>query len=275
MKRAGMAARKILAERELEAQFAEADARAQDEQAEVLARMDTAVAAAAAAYGDTLSDGRRRRLALVLKQLYFCGATKREGSNMRVQTLRQKLGSEAPSVRQLTYDLELLYLWELVVSERRLRGVGRRLNLPLIDELVAARRGVAYVEKSSSYLSAKTSYLSAASFPSHLKNCVGRSPKLPAENKSASFKSAAISERPAAKTSRHPPPLPAPRPPPPVSDGLAWSELAELLGADEETLEEVLRERLTPCRLSLILDLRRSGVAIPDYLTLTLLEAVA
>jgi hypothetical protein len=289
MQRIGKAARDQ--SRGLEAAFREADARDHDEQAEVLARMDTAVVAAAAAYGDTLSDKRRRRLALVLKQFYFCGATKREGSTMRITKLREKLGPLAVSERQLKADLQLLALWEFFTSRKRLRGVARRLSLAVIDGHVEAwRQGrgargegreqsetapraprpappvkTSPMENRASPVGEKTSPMALENFPSPMKNYTGRRPKLPPENKSA-LKSAAkcASDQRLAVSSQ----------PEGNADGLTWQELAELLGEDEEGLEGVIRAKLGDFRSNHILrEFRRKGLPIPEEWLTPLLEA--
>lgn len=242
---------KVARAKELLPAFRDADARDQDEQIEVLARMDAAVTAAAAAYGDALSDKRRRRLALLLKHLHFCGGTKKGGSTMRISTMRRKLGSLAPSERTVKRDLELLYLWELIVTARKLRGTARKLNERLIDELIAAGRKLSLLKNKVSLVGSKLSPLDVQSVPSHLKSDTGQWPNCPPENKSA-LKSAL-------KTRAREPP------------SATWCELVEVFGAEAC---EAARDRLTPFKRDLLLERSRSGGPINDAILDNLLEAL-
>lgn len=154
-KRIGKRAQRRAEQLTFDPTFSESDAADAEEQQRVLKLMADAVAAAVATGGERIGAGRQFRLAVMLKQIHFCGGTKKEGSKMRIgpketpdgKSLTEKLGPLAVSRRMIELDLALLAEWGFLEVMRYARGVGRRLKMDWIGALVADAQHCAWEAK--------------------------------------------------------------------------------------------------------------------------------
>ena len=224
-KRLGTTAQRRADQLTFTSQFIESDAADAEEQNRILKLMRDAVAAAVATGGEAIGPQRQYRLAVILKQLYFCGGGKREGSRMRLRpkaepdgkSLTEKLGPLAVKPRQLTKDLALLVEWGFVEPQRHARFISRRVMLDWMRALVNDAQQAAWEAKQAAKECAPApgAYAPRAEISARAPQdlCVRTSSNVRVENKSA-LNRLNNSDRPTAH-----------------SAPVRWSDVVDLLGA--------------------------------------------